>query len=61
MKEVKRVYRVLRGGSWGDYPRDCRSADRYWYFPDKRGNDYGFRVVCVPKALLDKRRIDERG
>ncbi|EAZ92929.1 formylglycine-generating enzyme family protein [Crocosphaera chwakensis] len=39
---------VLRGGSWGDDPDDCRSALR---FNDLRCNnhndDLGFRVVCV--------------
>jgi formylglycine-generating enzyme required for sulfatase activity len=38
----------LRGGSWGDYPFNCRSAIRDNY--DRRDNHYfnnGFRVVCV--------------
>ena len=37
----------LRGGSWYDYPDDCRSAFRHYYA--RRGgnyNDNGFRVVC---------------
>ena len=40
--------RVLRGGSWLDYPRLCRSATRYWSVPVFRLNydDIGFRVVC---------------
>jgi formylglycine-generating enzyme required for sulfatase activity len=39
-------YRVLRGGSSGNHPRNCRSSDRgrglsdYWYFA------IGFRVAC---------------
>jgi formylglycine-generating enzyme required for sulfatase activity len=37
-------YRVLRGGSWGDGPRRCRSAFRIGYPPDLR-NFFGFRVV----------------
>jgi formylglycine-generating enzyme required for sulfatase activity len=40
--------KLLRGGSWYDGPRDCRSAFRY---NDSRGNrdvDFGFRVCCVP-------------
>ena len=36
-------YRVLRGGSWFDYPRDCRSACRG--YNDDRHGSYGFRVV----------------
>ncbi|MEC4815163.1 MAG: formylglycine-generating enzyme family protein [Scytonema sp. PMC 1069.18] len=37
--------RLLRGGSWYDYPRYCRSACRDYYVPDVRGGDIGFRVV----------------
>ena len=39
---------VLRGGSWYDYPGNCRSACRAFY--GTRGNvnlNLGFRVVCV--------------
>jgi formylglycine-generating enzyme required for sulfatase activity len=44
--------RVLRGGSWRDYPRVCRCASRLNYFP---GIDYyfiGFRVVCEFPRIL---------
>ncbi len=37
--------RVLRGGSWYDYPRSCRSAYRDRDSPDHRGSNVGFRVV----------------
>ncbi|MGO8703252.1 MAG: formylglycine-generating enzyme family protein [Candidatus Brocadiia bacterium] len=42
--------RVLRGGSWLDLPRRCRSANRFGYGPSFR-HDYvfGFRVVCAPR------------
>jgi formylglycine-generating enzyme required for sulfatase activity len=42
-----RPSRVLRGGSWYDFPRLCRSAYRY-SFDGRRGlnDNYGFRVVC---------------
>jgi formylglycine-generating enzyme required for sulfatase activity len=37
----------LRGGSWGYYPYDCRSAIRYYEDRrDYRYYDNGFRVVC---------------
>jgi formylglycine-generating enzyme required for sulfatase activity len=41
---------VLRGGSWADHAKDCRSADRDDNYSAKRDqiNYYnGFRVVCV--------------
>ena len=37
--------RVLRGGSWSDYPQDLRSADRGRDFPTSRSYDSGFRVA----------------
>jgi formylglycine-generating enzyme required for sulfatase activity len=40
--------RVLRGGSWGYAPGNCRSADRFGSHPDSRGDFVGFRVVVVP-------------
>jgi formylglycine-generating enzyme required for sulfatase activity len=38
--------RVLRGGSWNDSPWLCRSALRYWIYPDDGGYGIGFRAVC---------------
>ena len=38
--------RMLRGGSWGSVPRDCRSACRYYAERDKRFLNTGFRVCC---------------
>ena len=39
-------YRILRGGSWPNDPRYCRSASRGRYNPGYRFNFFGFRVVC---------------
>jgi formylglycine-generating enzyme required for sulfatase activity/regulator of sirC expression with transglutaminase-like and TPR domain len=39
--------RLVRGGSWSNYPRNCRSAIRHYIAPDTRFNSYGFRFVCV--------------
>ena len=48
----KNVARVLRGGSWYDNPRNCRSASRIFFFPRDAGDVIGFRVVCsAPRAL----------
>lgn len=41
-------YRVVRGGSWGGGPDDCRSACRSAYnLPEERAGHRGFRVVLV--------------
>ena len=37
--------RVLRGGSWDDYARYCRSSNRNDYAPDYRNCDLGLRLV----------------
>ncbi len=42
------LYRVVRGGSWGNYPRRCRVACRGRYDPDDRYDGIGFRLVLVP-------------
>jgi formylglycine-generating enzyme required for sulfatase activity len=39
--------RVLRGGSWDDLARGCRSADRSGFTPRYRGNGLGFRVAVA--------------
>ena len=44
--------RVLRGGSWDNNPRLCRSATRDGINPANRYYDIGFRVVCsAPRTL----------
>jgi formylglycine-generating enzyme required for sulfatase activity/serine/threonine protein kinase len=39
--------RVVRGGSWFNYARDCRSANRGSNAPGNRGSDLGFRLVLA--------------
>jgi formylglycine-generating enzyme required for sulfatase activity len=38
--------RVLRGGSWYGYGRNCRSVCRNFYSPGSRGEYAGFRLAC---------------
>jgi formylglycine-generating enzyme required for sulfatase activity len=40
--------RLIRGGNWIDYARNCRSAFRDNFDPDFRGNFIGFRVLLAP-------------
>ncbi|MEA5464241.1 formylglycine-generating enzyme family protein [Leptothoe sp. PORK10 BA2] len=44
--------RILRGGSWINFPWNCRSAYRDNLTPDYRYNDIGFRVCCSPPRSL---------
>ncbi len=39
--------RVIRGGSWDSYPRDCWSANRSGGTPEDRVIDLGFGVARV--------------
>ena len=41
--------RLLRGGSWLDFPGGCRSASRFHNQPGGAGDDVSFRVVCLPQ------------
>jgi formylglycine-generating enzyme required for sulfatase activity len=42
--------RLLRGGSWGFFPGNCRSAYRNHLRPGSVGSDVGLRVVCLPQG-----------
>ena len=44
--------RQLRGGSWDDGPRYCRSASRSYGDADDRYNVLGFRVGCAAARAL---------
>lgn len=45
--------RVVRGGSWHDYPHNCRSAARHKFAPIYRNQFTGFRV-CVDLPQQEK-------
>ncbi|MBO3461739.1 SUMF1/EgtB/PvdO family nonheme iron enzyme [Aetokthonos hydrillicola] len=53
---------MLRGGSWNNNPRNCRSACRNNNDPDNRNNNIGFRVVvsAASAALCQSRRMGMR-
>ena len=40
---------LLRGGSWLNLPRGCRSASRLNIHPGNRYSHLGFRVCCLPQ------------
>ncbi|MEM7771670.1 MAG: formylglycine-generating enzyme family protein [Cyanobacteria bacterium P01_A01_bin.37] len=46
LTENEEARHVLRGGSWINVSRYCRSASRYYYNPDSRFDSIGIRVVC---------------
>jgi formylglycine-generating enzyme required for sulfatase activity len=49
-KAKKQSKKVLRGGSWFDYPSYCRSSARVNF--SSRDGDHGFRVICRPSGLV---------
>lgn len=46
-KRQEKIRNVLRGGSWFDYPVNCRSAYRCQGNPARKYEFFGFRVVCL--------------
>ena len=43
------LYKVVRGGSWGDFYHFCRSSNRISFCPSKRLSFVGFRPVFIGK------------
>ena len=43
--------RVLRGGSWINNGRNCRSARRNMNQPDRRNNNIGFRLSLAQNVI----------
>ncbi|UCG58305.1 MAG: SUMF1/EgtB/PvdO family nonheme iron enzyme, partial [Phycisphaerales bacterium] len=46
--------RVVRGGSWYDRPKRCRSAFRLGYPEWRKVYNVGFRIVVEPKGQLQQ-------
>jgi formylglycine-generating enzyme required for sulfatase activity len=44
-KDKKDTLKILRGGSWLNFPDGCRSACRLRDFTDAKNNSFGFRVA----------------
>ncbi|MBE9251747.1 formylglycine-generating enzyme family protein [Dolichospermum sp. LEGE 00240] len=50
LTDLSSAYKLLRGGSWGSDPGNCRSAYRDFNDLVIDGNAIGFRVVCSGAA-----------
>ena len=48
---------VLRGGSYSDDPFFLRSASRFWYPPDFKGENIGFRCAANPEEITIKDKL----
>jgi len=49
---VTTTTKVIRGGSWGNLPADCRSSNREFVEPSlKTDTGIGFRIVLAPKIV----------
>ena len=49
--------RLLRGGSWDDYARNCRSANRFYNAASNRNNKCGLRVVAVASSTPSRQNF----
>jgi formylglycine-generating enzyme required for sulfatase activity len=44
-------FKVIRGGSWSNYPTFCRSASRFVNNAEDAYSNIGFRVVCGANSV----------
>lgn len=52
LSDQEKSSHIIRGGSWINEPRNCRSATRFNDFPVYSDLGIGFRVVCeIPRTL----------
>jgi formylglycine-generating enzyme required for sulfatase activity len=53
MTDDEKASPIVRGGSWINYPWNCRTATRNCFLPENRNYAVGFRVCCMaPRSLL---------
>ena len=50
-------YRVVRGGCWYSNARECRSASRIRYSPEKQSNQIGFRLTFSSSVFGDDKIV----
>ena len=43
--EEKKDWRVVRGGSWSNLPKNLRVSNRFRTYANRRSNDIGFRLA----------------
>ncbi|MCY2953718.1 MAG: hypothetical protein NTU53_17325 [Planctomycetota bacterium] len=43
---------MLRGGSWNNNPRNCRSANHNRNNPDNQNDNNGFRVAAIQTGTI---------
>ncbi|MFA6290691.1 MAG: formylglycine-generating enzyme family protein [Victivallales bacterium] len=49
---IESTGKVIRGGSWGNTPSECRSAARDATVPELKNTGIGFRIVLAPKISV---------
>ncbi|NES02998.1 MAG: formylglycine-generating enzyme family protein [Okeania sp. SIO2F4] len=47
-------YRLLRGGCWNNYSRNCRSARRFFKYADSLSNGRGFRIISSSPVISSR-------
>ncbi len=51
-------HRLIRGGSWNNNPRNCRSVNRNRNEPANRNNNLGFRVARAQRTRRVPRQTE---
>ena len=53
-------HHIVRGGSWDDPAKFCRSSSRPQYYPAEKSLRYGFRIACTQRTQGEKamREVD---